>query len=78
MRTKVANGDRNEDGKSSRMQGRTHFTSEDITGCTKEKMEGKGENGEKRTMPHGQGNQILEAVLRRVATMSQSKLDPMT
>lgn len=57
------------------MQGRTHFTSEDITGCTKEKIEGKGKNREKRTTPHRQGNQVLEAVLRRVATMSQSKLD---
>jgi len=47
----VANGD-SEDGKSSRMQGRTHFISEDITGCTKEKMESKGENGEKRERRH--------------------------
>lgn len=76
MRAEVANGN-NRDGKSSRMQRKTYFAPESITGCTKEKMEGEGKRRIKKKKERRQGNQVLEAVLRRVATMSQSKLDPM-
>lgn len=54
------------------------FTPESVTGCMKEKMEGKREKKRKEEQRHRQGNQVLETVLPRVATMSQSKLDPMT